>query len=204
MLRARKCGATIGAMNDLATLARLLENMVRFGTIAAVQHVPPRVTVSTGQLVTTWLPWVAARAGADVDWDPPTAGEQVLLIAPSGQLANAVVITGIYSNAIPANGDRAGLHRRTYRDGAVIEYDSIAHHLNVTLPAGGTTNLVSTGGISIEGPITHNGDYTQTGNQTVTGKVTVTQDVVAAGISVVQHSHAGVMPGSGQSGKPKP
>lgn len=202
MLRAHEHGATIGAMNDLATLSRLLENIVRFGTIAAVQHVPPRVSVKTGDLVTAMLPWLTLRAGDDVEWDPPTVGEQILLISPSGQLANAVVLTGIYSDAIPANGDRAGLHRRTYRDGAVIEYDSIAHHLNVTLPAGGTTNLVSTGGITIEGPITHKGDYIQTGNQTVTGKVTVTQDVVAAGISLVTHPHAGVTPGSGQSGAP--
>lgn len=202
MLRAHERGATIGAMNDLPTLSRLLENMVRFGTIAAVQHVPPRVTVSTGDLMTTWLPWVARRAGEDVDWDPPTPGEQVLLISPSGQLANGVVFTGLFSDAIPANGDRAGLHRRTYRDGAVIEYDSVAHHLNVTLPAGGTTNLVSTGGITIEGPITHKGDYIQTGNQTVTGKVTVSQDVVAAGISLTKHPHSNVMPGSGQSGGP--
>ncbi|WP_095159265.1 phage baseplate assembly protein V [Pseudomonas sp. Irchel 3E13] len=191
-------------MNDLATLSRLLENMIRFGTIAAVQHVPPRVSVKTGDLVTAMLPWLALRAGADIEWDPPTEGEQVLLISPSGQLANAVAITGIYSDAIPANGDRAGLHRRTYRDGAVIEYDSIAHHLNATLPGGGTTNLVSPGGIKIVGPITHEGDYTQTGNQTVTGTVTVSQDVLAAGVSLVQHPHGGVMPGSGQSGKPLP
>ncbi|MFV2945256.1 phage baseplate assembly protein V [Pseudomonas japonica] len=189
-------------MNDLATLSRLLENIVRFGTIAAVQHVPPRVSVKTGDLVTAMLPWLALRAGADVEWDPPTEGEQVLLISPSGQLANAIVLTGIYSDAIPANGDRAGLHRRTYRDGAVIEYDSIAHHLNVTLPAGGTTNLVSTGGITIEGPITHKGDYIQTGNQTVTGNVTVSEDVVAADVSLVKHLHAGVKQGTDQSGAP--
>lgn len=202
MLRAHGDGATIGAMNDFATLSRLIENLLRFGTIAEVQHQPPRVKVSSGGIMTTWLPWLAIRAGADVDWDPPTAGEQVLLFAPSGQLANAVAVTGLYSDAIPANGDRAGLHRRTYRDGAVIEYDSIAHHLNVTLPAGGTTNLTSTGGITIDGPITHIGDYTQTGNQTVTGKVTVSQDVVAAGVSLVAHPHSGVQPGSGQSGAP--
>jgi phage baseplate assembly protein V len=104
------------------------------------------------------------RAGADVDWDPPTVNEQVLLLSPSGQLANAVVITGIYSDAIPANGDRAGLHHRTYQDGAVIEYDSVAHQLRAQLPAGGTTELISSGGIHLVGPVTHEGDYTQIGN----------------------------------------
>ncbi|MDY7559741.1 phage baseplate assembly protein V [Pseudomonas sp. 10B1] len=119
-------------MNDFAAIARMLENLIRFGTIAEVQMVPPRVRVKTGDLLTGWLPWLALRAGADVDWDPPTVNEQVLLLSPSGQLANGVVVTGVYCNAIPANGDRGGLHRRTYRDGTVIEYDSNAHHLKRT------------------------------------------------------------------------
>jgi len=190
-------------MNDTATLARLIENLIRFGTIAETQMKPPRVRVKTGGLTTGWLPWLALRAGADVDWDPPTVNEQVLLLSPSGQLANAVVITGIYSDAIPANGDRAGLHRRTYQDGAVIEYDSVAHQLRAQLPAGGTTELISSGGIHLVGPVTHEGDYTQTGdftqtgsysqtgNQIITGKVTVSADVVAAGISLVKHVHVG-------------
>lgn len=189
-------------MNDLATLARLLENLIRFGTIAEVDEAAARVKVTTGTLTTAWLPWLAPRAGADREWNPPTQGEQVILLSPSGQLANGVVITGLFSDLIPANGDRPGLHRCTYRDGAVIEYDSIAHHLRAILPEDGTAEWECLGGISIKGPITHHGDYTQTGNQTVTGKVTVSQDVIAAGISLKDHKTTGVMPGSGQSGVP--
>jgi phage baseplate assembly protein V len=150
-------------MTELSKLHRLLENLIRFGIVAEVQHQPPRVKVRTGSLTTAWLPWIADRAGADQPWDPPTEGEQVLLLTPSGQLANGVAVTGLLSDAIPANGERTGLHRRTYRDGAVIEYDSVAHHLNVVLPNGGTTRLTSTGDIRITGPIFHEGDYTQTG-----------------------------------------
>jgi len=190
-------------MNDLAALARLIENLIRLGTIAAVQITPPRVQVKTGSLTTAWLPWIAAKAGADREWNPPTEGEQVILFSPSGQLGNGVVLAGLFSEHVPANGDREGLHRCTYRDGAVIEYDSIAHHLNVVLAEGGTTNLVSQGGIHIVGPITHEGDYTQTGNQTITGKITVSVDVVAASISLVKHPHGGVISGGGITGQPQ-
>ena len=190
-------------MNTLPALSRLLENLIRFGTIAETQMRPPRVRVKTGGVLTAWLPWIALRAGADTDWDPPTVDEQVILFSPSGQLANGIALTGIYSTANPANGEREGLHRRTYRDGTVIEYDSVAHHLNAVLADGGTTNLICTGGISIVGPITHQGDYTQTGNQTVTGTVTVSVDVVAAGISLVKHTHGGVMKGSAQTETPQ-
>lgn len=189
-------------MNSLAELNRLLENLIRFGTVAEVQHVPPRVKVKTGGMLTTWLPWLAWRAGENREWDPPTVNEQVLLLSPSGQLANGVAVTGLFSDLIPANGDRAGLHRRTYADGAVVEYDSVAHHLVATLPDGGTTELISTGGIHIKGDITHEGDYIQTGNQTVTGLVTVTKDVIADGISLVNHVHGGVMSGPGKTGVP--
>ncbi|WP_350614623.1 phage baseplate assembly protein V [Pseudomonas sp. HY7a-MNA-CIBAN-0227] len=190
-------------MNDFAALSRMLENLIRFGVIAAVQMEPPRVKVKTGTLTTAWLPWLTLRAGADQEWDPPTVDEQVILFSPSGQLANGVVLTGLFSDHIPANGNRAGLHRRTYADGTVIEYDSVAHHLNATLADGGTTNLVSTGGINLVGDITHQGDYTQTGNQNVTGTVTVSADVIAANISLVKHLHGGVLVGNAKTGKPE-
>lgn len=195
--------AILGGMNEIAQLNRLLENLVRLGTVAEVDHQAARVKVQSGRLLTGWLPWVAPRAGTDREWNPPTVGEQVVLLSPSGQTANGVVLVGLFSDEHPANGDRANLHRYTYADGAVIEYDSIAHHLRAILPASGSTELVSPGGISITGDITHQGNYTQTGNQTVTGKVTVSDDVVARGISLVTHKHAGVTPGSGTTGAPQ-
>ena len=191
-------------MNQLAELARLIENLVRLGTVAEVQVQPPRVRVNTGNITTTWLPWLALRAGTSKEWDPPTVGEQVVLLSPSGVLAQGVALVGLFSDANPANGDREGLHRRTYPDGAVVEYDFVAHVLQATLPEGGVTNIVSTGGINIDGPITHTGDYTQTGNQHVTGTVNVSEDVIAADISLRNHRTNGVTRGSAVSDGPTP
>ena len=134
-------------MNSLAELARLIENIIRLGTVAEVQVEPPRVRVKTGKVTTAWRPWFALRAGEDREWDPPTVGEQVILFSPSGNLAQGVALTGLFSDANPANGDREGLHRRTYRDGAVIEYDSIAKHLRATLP--GTAEVIAEGEIDV-------------------------------------------------------
>lgn len=138
---------SISGMNSLAELARLIENLIRFGTVAQVQVNPPRVRVKTGNITTAWRPWLNLRAGEDREWDPPTVGEQVILFSPSGNLAQGVALTGLSSDQHPANGDREGLHRRTYRDGAVIEYDSIAKHLRATLP--GTAELTAVGNVSI-------------------------------------------------------
>lgn len=201
-MRHARASRSISGMN-IADLARIIENLIRFGTIAEVKMQPPRVKVSSGNITTTWLPWLNLRAGADREWDPPTIGEQVVLLSPSGNLAQGVALTGLFSDLIPANGDREGLHRRTYRDGAVIEYDSIASRLRATLPEGGITDLTSTGGINIVGPINHVGDYTQQGNQAVTGTVTVSEDVTAAGISLIEHVHSGVQSGPSNTGAPQ-
>lgn len=202
-MRHTRASGSISCMN-LADLARLIENIVRFGTIAEVQMQPPRVKVKSGNITTAWLPWLNLRAGADREWDPPTEGEQVVLLSPSGNLTQGVALTGLFSDLIPANGNRAGLHRRTYRDGAVIEYDSIAHRLRAILPEGGVTDLTSPGGINIVGAINHQGDYTQQGNQNVTGTITASEDVVAADISLRLHRTKGVTPGPGISQDPTP
>jgi phage baseplate assembly protein V len=178
-------------MNDIANLTRLLENLIRLGTVDAVQLKPPRVRVKSGGILTAFLPWITLRAGLERCWAPPTEGEQVVLLSPSGQLNCGVVLAGLFSDQYPANGEQAGLHRHTYRDGAVLEYDSVKHLLRAVLPEGGITELVSSGGVHITGPITHQGDYTQTGNQVVTGQVSVSEDVTAAGISLVKHVHTG-------------
>lgn len=184
-------------MTTLATLSRLIENLIRLGTVAEVDLTTARVRVQSGRLLTGWLPWLALRAGEDRVWNPPTEGEQVLVLSPSGQTANAVVLCGLFSDAVPANGNAAALHRTTYRDGAVIEYDSAKHHLRAILPGGGSTELVSSGGITLVGDITHEGDYTHTGDylqagdQNVTGTVAVSTEVVAAGVSLVKHLHLG-------------
>ena len=145
-MRPARARCSISGMT-IADLARLLENIVRFGTVEAVQMQPPRVQVKSGNITTAWRPWLNLRAGADREWDPPTIGEQVVLLSPSGNLAQGVVLTGLFSDLIPANGERDGLHRRTYRDGAVIEYDSIAKHLRATLP--GTAEVIAESDIDV-------------------------------------------------------
>lgn len=194
---------TLAGMDTQADISRRLENLIRLGTIAAVDPGTARCRVSTGGLETEWLPWIAQRAGTDRDWNPPSAGEQCLVICPSGDPAVGVVLLGIYSDSAPANDNSLDRRRTTYRDGAVIEYDTATHALRAVLPAGGTAELIADGGIRIVGDITHQGDYMQTGSQTVSGTVTVAQDVIAAGISLVKHTHVGVMFGPASTGKPQ-
>ena len=169
-------------------LARLMQNMIRIGTIAEIDHAAARVRVTTGDLLTEWLPWLESRAGQTRTWSPPTAGEQVLLLAPGGELAGAVVLSAVNSNAYPAPTDAPNLTHWLMPDGAVIEYDHAAKHLRADLP--GSAAITAPKGVTIDGPL-H-----------VTEGITTPADVVASGISLVNHTTTGVRSGSDKSGPP--
>lgn len=154
-----------------AELHRLIENLIRLGTIAEVDHARARVRVRCGELLTAWLPWNTPRAGDAAVWDPPTLGEQVILLAPGGDPASAVVLPGIFSSAHPAPANRAGLHRRQYPDGSVIDYDEAAHQLNITVAGDATINV--------------QGNLTATVGGSLTAEVGSTVDIVAGGDAMV-------------------
>lgn len=116
---------------DIVELSRLVENIVRIGTIHSVDHAAARCRVSTGRLVTQWLPWHERRAGETRTWTPPTVGEQCMILSPSGEPAAGVVLVGIYSNAKPAPSDNPDEHVTLYPDGTRIAYDHAAHRLTV-------------------------------------------------------------------------
>ncbi|WP_374365933.1 phage baseplate assembly protein V [Stutzerimonas sp.] len=176
---------------NTADLIRRLDNLIRLGTIAAVDYQAARCTVTTGGLTVPNLPWLALRAGASLDWDPPTVGEQCILFSPSGEPAQGIGLVGLYSQQRPAPANSANVRRRKYPDGAVIDYDHATHTLSATLPASGKAKLNAPGGVTI------------LGNVDITGTVTVSEDVVASGISLVTHKHGGVQTGSGTSAVPK-
>jgi phage baseplate assembly protein V len=121
--------------------ARRLSNVARYGVVHETDYSGQtagfpaiRVSLQDGAILTDWLPWFSPRAGKDRVWDPPEVGEVVMLLAPSGELTNGVAIPGLFSDG-NANGNRAGLHRRTYDDGTVVEYDRQAHTFTVDASA---------------------------------------------------------------------
>ncbi len=134
-------------LHSAAELLRLIHNLIRLGTIAEVDHAAARVRVRAGELLTAWRPWIECRAGTTRDWDPPTVGEQVVLFSPGGDPAGAVVLTGLFSDAHPAPADSGDLWRRVMPDGAVLEYDHAASHLQATLP--GSATLDAQGAITL-------------------------------------------------------
>jgi phage baseplate assembly protein V len=153
---------------EITELNRRVANMVRLGRVAAIDYAGsiPKVRVRIEPLTTAWLPLLSLRAGSDKHWWPVEVNEQVLVLSPSGELNQGVVLGSLHQQNFAAPASTIDVHRVTYSDGAVIEYDRAAHHLSATLPSGATTTLISDGGVSIVG------DVTVTGNIKASGDIT--------------------------------
>ena len=114
-------------------LQRLIDNLIRIGTVTAVRSGECRV--KTGDLITNWRPYAAARAGKNRTRHRLSTGEQVLLLSVSGDLRNAYIVGPIHCDAFPeplAGDDNPDLDRTEYSDGDVIEYNPATGALNAS------------------------------------------------------------------------
>ena len=182
-------------MRDDDTPGRLGE-LLRYGTVESVDLAAGKIVVCVGDILTQPIRWLHGAAGATASWSPPSAGEQVLLLAPEGDIAGAIALRGVHSDANPP----AGASQRElvrFADGAVLAYDPAAHLLEAVLPAGATVSIVAPGGVTLAA------DVRITGDLQVDGKVTAADDVIGGGKSLKTHKHTGVQTGGGISVAPQ-
>jgi phage baseplate assembly protein V len=164
--------------------------LLQLGTVASVDHEAATCTVDLGDLITGDLHWFAARAGDVAIWSPPSIGEQCAVLCPEGDLANGLVLLGLWSDVKPAPSTDPDLVLLKFPDGALISYNHGTHALAVSLPASGTATIDAPGGLTINADVT------------VNGKVTASDDVIGGGKSLKSHKHTGVQAGGAQTGAP--
>lgn len=212
---------------EIADIARRLASIVRVGRVAEVDCAQVRVRVSFGQggaNKTAWIPWMTGRAGATKDWNPPSVGEQVVVLSPSGNLAAGFILAGAINwNEKPAPDSMAHVTKTVFSDGTTITQDAQAKTYEVNVPSGGTLSLVcgsssitiENGGIYISTPnlvlsagaisASNSGGATTatfTGNINQTGSINSTGDHVAGTISLQNHVHGGVQSGGANTSTP--
>jgi len=136
---------------EMAEILRRLANVVRLGAVAEVDLPAARARVrydtdaAGDDILTAWLPWLTLRAGADRTWWAPTVGEQVVVLAPGGELPQAVILPALYRDTHPAPAAAASRHVVRYGDDIRVEIDTAAHRYSVTVPAGGELVLTCGG-----------------------------------------------------------
>jgi len=124
----------------IGELERRLSNTIRPGKVLEADYAKARLRVTMGDNTSAWLPWLTSRAGEDRTWHAPEVGEQVIVMAPGGELSAGYVMPGgVYKNDYPANADKAEISRTTYKDGAILEYDRENHTHLLQLPEGSAT-----------------------------------------------------------------
>jgi len=174
-----------------ADVERRLANVVRFGTIEEADFGKARYRVRIGNILTDWLPFAGKRSGALKVWSPLTIGEQIVMISASGDLAQGAILGSIESSAHPSPGSDGNTINIEFPDGGTLSYGSTMA-LDVPLPV-----KMKAPSFEFEGEVTIKGAVNQSG-----GDITAETDVIAAAISLVNHTHTGVQSGSSNTGLP--
>lgn len=193
---------------NVAELSRMVENLIRFGSIEQIDYAARRVRVKTGNLLTNWLHWRAGRAGTTKEWDPPSVGEQVMILSPSGVIENGIVIPSMYCDEFDAPSANPNVHMRQYPDGAAMMYN---HATGAMVISGIKTLLVqasekitfdtplvkNTGAVEVEGMLTYKNGMTGYAGLsdysiTITGNLIHAGGVLSSnGIVLHTHTHPG-------------
>lgn len=177
---------------------RRIESIIRFGLIAEVDHAQAKARVKCGEILTDFIPFITMRSGTTKTWSPPTQGEQCVILAASGELTTACIITGLYTQNSPSHS--ADEHVIEFADGAKITYNQAnsdlvvtgiktanikaANQINIDCP---TVNIK--GNVNIDGNLSTTGTTTSKGAISTQSNVSASGDIKGGGISLQNHVH---------------
>ncbi|WP_321336570.1 phage baseplate assembly protein V [Breoghania sp.] len=189
---------------EITDLHRRQSSALVIGYVSDVDHKKARYRVAVGDLKTDWLPMVQRRAGDRREYTSLSAGEQVLVASPGGEMSQGVIVGSISTNETqPA--DKGNIHRTIYPDGTVVEYDHEAKAYSMEVANGGSFTMKIGGGVSIEAK----GDKLKIaapGGIEMTGEVldVNTTDINHNSINIGEtHRHTEVVRGAQLSGPPE-
>ena len=169
---------------------RMMANIVRTGRIDSVNVQTARCRVRTGELLTDWLPWITlAAGGADKarHWRAPSINEECVLLAPGGDLAQALVLPGLFCADMPQNAAAEDVARHDFSSTDYWEHNRTAGTLtfnivsSISLKVGDSTLTINPGETTLETPryTVDTPQTTFTGNVSIGGGLGV--DGMAAG-----------------------
>ncbi len=144
----------------LSELERRLGSISRTGVVTEVDAANgvARVKLTGGNqpLVTGWIPWEEASAGANKTHNPPSVGQQVRINSETGDLYDAIIQGSLNSDA---NGRPSGAgdeHILASVGEATVALRSGG--AEIVMSVGGVTLTLTSAGLAVDGgSITHNG-----------------------------------------------
>lgn len=191
---------------DITDLQRRLANLITFGSISQVNYQNAKARVKIGEIETTWLPWVM-RDGNDKNWHGIDVGEQIIILAPSGDLNQGIILPSICKSQICQDGD---LYIMKFEDGSVINFNRKTGNLMAEVTGDATIkvqkSLIAESGkaakvkapeITLDGEVTITGSLLIQKNLTTSGTVSLSGGVPVARlgdeVSVDANTHKGTI-----------
>lgn len=113
-------------------LSRMIANLIKQGVVAEVDAVQGLVRVRHGELLTDWLGYFVPAAGGVSVHRPPSVGENCIVLSPSGEPANGIVLCGIKSALHPQPAGSANETVIQFPDGAKALYNHTAGALKLS------------------------------------------------------------------------
>lgn len=138
---------------------RMMANIVRTGRVEAVNPSIARCRIRTGELLTDWLPWLvlaAGGAGQTRHWRVPAIHEECLLLAPGGDLAQAIAIPGLFCEDMPQNAGAEDLERHDFSGSEYWEHNRAEGALvfnianSIALQVGDSTLTITPDGTTLK------------------------------------------------------
>lgn len=99
-----------------------LNNIFREATVKEVDYSKGKAIVEAHGIETKEIPWLE-QAGDIVEWNPPTAGQRVMLVSPGGDLGRAFIMPGGFTDNVGAPHDK-GAEKRVKIGSAVITHSA--------------------------------------------------------------------------------
>lgn len=140
---------------------RQMNNIVRTGRVEAVNPSIARCRIRTGELLTDWLPWLTLAAGGGNQarhWRVPAINEECLLLAPGGDLAQAIALPGLFCEDMPQNADAADIERHDFSATDYWQHDRASGTLvfdiasSIQLKVGDSTLTITPNGTTLQTP----------------------------------------------------
>lgn len=137
-------------------LERRLANTVRLGRVIEVDAGRGLVRLQVNELETDWLPWTT-QAGEINVFVPPSVGQQMMLVSPSGEPGQGWAVPAGFSNQFAQPHDQAGEMKVThggvsiFSDGDVLKVTApkVEVHANEALVEADRLDLGAAGGPAV-------------------------------------------------------
>jgi phage baseplate assembly protein V len=147
-----------------------------------------KVNLDADKIVTDWLSVIAPRSLNDTESWPFELDEHVAALLDK-DCERGIILGATFNPDAKPDGGAKGVWRKTFSDGAYIEYDKNSGKGNFTIKAKGdvlldcaNATVKATGKVKIDAPNTEmTGKLKVSGDIDTDGKVTAVQDIASTG-----------------------